>query len=96
MADITDGHDFAQTLTALFANGVGLVTTSNFKPNDLYPGGLHRDRIAVLLLNLLNQKLEVINVDNRTDYRSRNSGIRCRAVPRPARPVADAPAGERF
>ena len=51
-------------------NGVGLVTTSNFKPDDLYPNGLHRDRIKPAIA-LLNQKLEVINVDNGTDYRRR-------------------------
>jgi cell division protein ZapE len=55
-------------LDALFANGVGFVTTSNFKPDDLYPDGLHRDRILPAIA-LLNEKLEVINVDNGTDYR---------------------------
>jgi cell division protein ZapE len=57
-------------LSALFDNGVGFVTTSNFKPNDLYPGGLHRDRILPAIA-LLNAKLEVLNVDNGTDYRRR-------------------------
>jgi cell division protein ZapE len=55
-------------LAALFENGVGLVTTSNFKPDDLYPNGMHRDRILPAIA-LLNRNLEVINVDNGTDYR---------------------------
>ena len=55
---------------ALFDNGVGFVTTSNFKPDDLYPGGLHRDRILPAI-ELLNQRMEVVNVDNGTDYRHR-------------------------
>ena len=55
---------------ALFDNGVGFVTTSNFKPDDLYPDGLHRDRILPAIA-LLNEKLEVISVDNGTDYRRR-------------------------
>jgi cell division protein ZapE len=46
------------------------MTTSNFKPDDLYPGGMHRDRILPAIA-LLNANLEVINVDNGTDYRSR-------------------------
>jgi cell division protein ZapE len=57
-------------LAALFENGVGLVTTSNFKPDELYPNGLHRDRILPAIA-LLNANLEVINVDNGTDYRRR-------------------------
>jgi cell division protein ZapE len=57
-------------LDALFDNGVGFVTTSNFKPDDLYPGGMHRDRIMPAIA-LLNKELEIINVDNGTDYRRR-------------------------
>lgn len=70
VADITDAMILHRLLSALFANGVGLVTTSNFKPDDLYPGGLHRDRILPAI-DLLNAQLEVINVDNGTDYRKR-------------------------
>jgi len=68
VADITDAMILHRLLAALFANGVGFVTTSNFKPDDLYPGGLHRDRILPAIA-LLNQHLEVINVDNGCDYR---------------------------
>jgi cell division protein ZapE len=70
VADITDAMILHRLLAALFNNGVGFVTTSNFKPDDLYPGGLHRDRILPAI-DLLNAKLEVINVDNGTDYRRR-------------------------
>jgi len=70
VADITDAMILHRLLVALFDNGVGFVTTSNFKPDDLYPGGLHRDRILPAI-DLLNRKLEVINVDNGTDYRRR-------------------------
>lgn len=68
VADITDAMILHRLLAALFANGVGLVTTSNFRPNDLYPGGLHRSRILPAI-KLLNDQLDVINVDNGTDYR---------------------------
>lgn len=70
VADITDAMILHRLLAALFENGVGFVTTSNFKPNDLYPNGLHRDRILPAIA-LLNAKLEVLNVDNGTDYRQR-------------------------
>jgi cell division protein ZapE len=68
VADITDAMILHRLLAALFDNGVGFVTTSNFKPDDLYPDGLHRDRILPAIA-LLNDKLEVISVDNGTDYR---------------------------
>ena len=70
VADITDAMILHRLLTALFDNGVGFVTTSNFKPDGLYPGGLHRDRILPAIA-LLNARLAVINVDNGTDYRRR-------------------------
>jgi cell division protein ZapE len=70
VADITDAMILHRLLDALFDNGVGFVTTSNFKPDDLYPNGLHRDRILPAIA-LLNAKLEVVNVDNGTDYRRR-------------------------
>ncbi len=70
VADITDAMILHRLLAALFDNGVGFVTTSNFRPDDLYPDGLHRDRVLPAIA-LLNEKLEVINVDHGVDYRAR-------------------------
>ncbi|MBS0506990.1 MAG: AFG1 family ATPase [Proteobacteria bacterium] len=70
VADITDAMILYRLLVALFDNGVGFVTTSNFKPDDLYPDGLHRDRILPAI-DLLNERMQVVNVDNGTDYRRR-------------------------
>jgi cell division protein ZapE len=70
IADVTDAMILYRLLLALFDNRVSIVTTSNFKPDDLYPNGLHRDRILPAI-ELLNDKLEVVNVDNGTDYRQR-------------------------
>ncbi len=70
VADITDAMILHRLLVSLFDNGVGFVTTSNFTPDGLYPGGLHRDRILPAI-DLLNERMEVINVDNGTDYRRR-------------------------
>ena len=68
VADITDAMILHRLLVALFDNGVGFVTTSNFNPDDLYPDGLHRDRILPAI-ELLNDRLEVVSVDGGTDYR---------------------------
>lgn len=70
VADITDAMILHRLLGAMFKYGVGLVTTSNFRPDDLYPNGLHRNRILPAIA-LLNEKLDVINVDNGMDYRHR-------------------------
>ena len=70
VADITDALILQRLLDALFDHGVGFVATSNFKPDDLYPNGLHRDRILPAIA-LLNDRLDVVNVDHGTDYRRR-------------------------
>jgi len=94
VADITDAMILHRLLAALFENGVGFVTTSNFKPDDLYPGGLHRDRILPAI-ELLKTRLEVINVDNGTDYRSRTLE-HVKLYHTPLGPQADAEMGEAF
>jgi cell division protein ZapE len=68
IADVTDAMILHRLLEALFENRVSIVTTSNFRPDDLYPNGLHRDRILPAI-ELLKAKLEVVNVDSGTDYR---------------------------
>ena len=70
VADVTDAMILHRLLEALFANRVGIVTTSNFRPDGLYPNGLHRDRILPAI-ELLQRQLEVVNVDAGTDYRQR-------------------------
>ena len=70
VADVTDAMILHRLLVALFANRVSIVTTSNFHPEELYPNGLHRDRILPAI-ELLKDKLEVVGVDDGTDYRRR-------------------------
>jgi len=94
VADITDAMILHRLLVALFDNGVGFVTTSNFKPDALYPDGLHRDRILPAIA-LLNQNLEVVNVDNGTDYRRRTLET-VRLYLTPDGPAADAEMTEAF
>ena len=70
VSDVTDAMILHRLLSALFDRGVGFVTTSNFHPDGLYPGGLHRERILPAI-ELLKSRLEVVAVDNGTDYRNR-------------------------
>ena len=94
VADITDAMILHRLLQSLFDNGVGFVTTSNFQPDDLYPGGLHRDRILPAIA-LLNERLEVLNVDNGTDYRRRTME-QVRLYHTPLGPQADAEMQQAF
>jgi len=68
VADVTDAMILHRLLESMFDNRVSIVTTSNFHPDGLYPNGLHRDRILPAI-DLLKQKMEIVNVDNGTDYR---------------------------
>ena len=68
VADVTDAMILHRLLEGLFEHRVSIVTTSNFHPDELYPNGLHRDRILPAIA-LLKDRLEIINVDNGADYR---------------------------
>ena len=70
VSDVTDAMILHRLLQALFAHRVGIVTTSNFHPEGLYPNGLHRDRILPAIA-LLKEHLNIVNVDNGVDYRRR-------------------------
>ncbi len=94
VSEITDALILHRLLAALFEQGVGFMTTSNFKPDDLYPSGMHRDRILPAIA-LLNANLEVINVDNGTDYRSRTLE-QIKMYHHPWGTVADAAMSEAF
>ena len=70
VADVTDAMILHRLLDSMFEHRVSIVTTSNFAPDELYPNGLHRDRILPAI-ELLKDKLQVLSVDNGTDYRCR-------------------------
>ncbi len=70
VSDIADAMILYNLLTALFANGVSFIMTSNYDPDLLYPDGLHRDRMLPTIA-LLKDKLDVMNVDAGVDYRKR-------------------------
>ena len=70
VSDVADAMILYKLLLGLFENGVQFVMTSNYKPDDLYPDGLHRDRILPAIA-LLNERLDILNVDAGIDYRQR-------------------------
>ena len=68
VTDITDAMIMSGLLRHLFRRGVVLVTTSNIRPQNLYQGGLQRDRFLPAIELLENHTVSV-EVDNGTDYR---------------------------
>ncbi|MCG1054465.1 AFG1 family ATPase [Mycetohabitans sp. B5] len=70
VSDIADAMILYRLLLKLFDNGVQFVMTSNYEPSTLYPDGLHRDRLLPAI-DLINERLDVLNVDAGTDYRQR-------------------------
>ncbi|CAM3743853.1 cell division protein ZapE [Polynucleobacter brandtiae] len=66
--DIADAMILYRLLTALFKDRVQFVMTSNYAPSQLYPNGLHRDRLLPAI-KLLEEQLDVLNVDAGSDYR---------------------------
>jgi cell division protein ZapE len=68
VSDIADAMILYRLLTRLFELRVGFVMTSNDAPDQLYPDGLHRDRLLPAI-ELLKERLDVIQVDAGIDYR---------------------------
>jgi cell division protein ZapE len=68
--DIASAMILKNLFTALFDNGIYIVTTSNNHPKELYPNGLMRERF-IPAIELLQQKLNILALNGENDYRLR-------------------------
>ena len=68
--DIANAMILKNLFTSLFAENIYIITTSNTQPNDLYKDCLMRERFLPAI-DLINQKLIVLNLKSKTDYRYR-------------------------
>lgn len=71
VSDVADAMILHKLLEGLFNHGTSFVMTSNYVPDDLYPDGLHRDRILPAI-RLIKARMDILNVDTGVDYRRRS------------------------
>src|SRR4051812_12248584 len=68
VSDIADAMILGRFVEQVMERGVEFVMTSNYAPDDLYTSGLQRERFLPAI-ELIKQRLDVVSVDNGTDYR---------------------------
>ena len=68
VTDIADAMLLGRLMKYLFARRMTLIATSNIDPNDLYLGGLQRERFLPTIA-LLQQHMQVFHIRSAVDYR---------------------------
>jgi len=94
VTDIADAMILGRLFAGLFARGVTLAATSNIAPDDLYRGGLQRQRFLPAI-ELLKRHTEVMHVAGNVDYRLRVLE-RADVYQQPSGAAADAKLAELF
>ena len=70
VANIADAMILGRLFEALLDRGTIIVLTSNLPPDDLYAGGLQRERFLPFI-ELIKERLDLIALDGLVDYRRR-------------------------
>jgi cell division protein ZapE len=87
LSDVADTMILGRLLTKTLDRGVVYCMTSNYHPDELYKGGLKREDFLPTI-ELIKQRLDVIQVDGGVDYRKR-ALQRIQAYHAPLTPEAD-------
>ncbi|KAF2124991.1 hypothetical protein P153DRAFT_300548 [Dothidotthia symphoricarpi CBS 119687] len=66
--DVADAMILRRLIEGLMAHGTVIITTSNRHPDDLYKNGIQRESF-IPCINILKQRLTVLDLDSKTDYR---------------------------
>lgn len=72
--DIGDAMLLGRMLKVLVDEGVGLVCTSNYEPENLCPNPLYRERFRPAI-ELIEKRFDVISVDAGQDYREHSTSL---------------------